>query len=324
MAGSANATVISYQTTTNAVVATTSTFVIDMSANVIDLFSAQAVFSSATPSASTFNDGRVSTATITVVSTTGVLGAYLNVGGTVLKFGVDIATAATPALLATNIATAMNANSTLNTAIVSTAAFGSSTVYSTSTAVGLRTLYYLFSSSPSTISTSGPNYRGGLDSAISGSVISLPSHGLTTGQAVLYSTGSGVTVQPLTNQTTYYVIAVDANHVELSTTAAQSLAGTFITLLSPSITGPHSFTVTPLALSGVLTLTWQASNDSTNWSNLNLTQLSFSTPFATENLIWDFGAINFKYIRAQVTGPTNGAANFTLSGYGKTYSGTGR
>ncbi|MCX5734321.1 MAG: LEPR-XLL domain-containing protein, partial [candidate division NC10 bacterium] len=55
-------------------------------------------------------------------------------------------------------------------------------------------------------------------------------HGLTTGDAVVYSAGGGTAIGGLTDGTTYYVIVVDATTVKLATTAANAKAGTVINL----------------------------------------------------------------------------------------------
>lgn len=58
---------------------------------------------------------------------------------------------------------------------------------------------------------------------------SISGHGLNTGDAVLYSDGT-TAATGLTDATTYYVIAVDADTISLATTQALALAGTAITL----------------------------------------------------------------------------------------------
>ena len=50
----------------------------------------------------------------------------------------------------------------------------------------------------------------------------IQNHGLVSGQAVRYSNGGGTTVPGLTNNSTYYVLVVDASTIKLATTAALS------------------------------------------------------------------------------------------------------
>lgn len=70
--------------------------------------------------------------------------------------------------------------------------------------------------------------------------ITITSHGLATGRAVLFTQGD-TTIGGLTTGTTYYVIRVDANTIKISTSEGDALAGTAINLTSQG-TGTHTFT----------------------------------------------------------------------------------
>ena len=61
-------------------------------------------------------------------------------------------------------------------------------------------------------------------------VITLTTHGFSTGDAVHYSNGGGTTLAGLTDDTKYYCIRLDANTFKLATTSALATAGTAINL----------------------------------------------------------------------------------------------
>jgi hypothetical protein len=66
---------------------------------------------------------------------------------------------------------------------------------------------------------------------------------LNTGDAVTYSAGGGTAIGGLTDGQTYYVIAVDADHIELAASHADALAGSAIAITNAGATGTaHSFT----------------------------------------------------------------------------------
>ena len=70
----------------------------------------------------------------------------------------------------------------------------------------------------------------------------VPNHGLISGQAIRYSNGSGNLIGGLTNNATYFVIAVDASLIRLS--VSPSLTN-FVNITSAG-TGTHTLTVTSL------------------------------------------------------------------------------
>ena len=70
----------------------------------------------------------------------------------------------------------------------------------------------------------------------------LPNHGLSSGQAVVYSNGGGTTIAGLTNGSTYYIIKVNDSIVRLSASASLSP----ITNLTAVGTGTQTLTITAL------------------------------------------------------------------------------
>ena len=75
----------------------------------------------------------------------------------------------------------------------------------------------------------------------------LPNHGLSTGQAVVYSNGGGTSVGGLTSGSTYFIIKRDNSIVRLASTAANAAAGTAVNLTAVG-TGTQTLTVTALSL----------------------------------------------------------------------------
>jgi predicted ribonuclease toxin of YeeF-YezG toxin-antitoxin module len=62
--------------------------------------------------------------------------------------------------------------------------------------------------------------------------ISYTSHGLVTGDKITYTDGGGTAISGLTDGGTYYVIRIDANTLQLATSAANATAGTEIGITS--------------------------------------------------------------------------------------------
>ena len=260
---------------------------------------------------------------MTVASPTftgGTDSATVTINGTILKAGVAWSVGASTQATATNIAAAINANSSLNTVIVATASapgtLRAGVVFSTSTRVGALANYSLSASPSNLITTSG--FAGGQDASFTASSpnIFIPAHGFSTALALLYSTGS-VAIGGLTNQTTYYTIVVDANDIQLASSSAGAQAGTFITLTSSTTTGPHTYTLAPLNISGTASFKWQGSNDCVNWFDLGVSSVTFASPYTAAAYSWDFGNYNYTCIQANVIAPTAGGLNLNVRVNGK-------
>ncbi len=251
---------------------------------------------------------------LTPTFTGGVDNAQVCINGTCLVQGTDWTKGASVTATALSIAGAINANSSLNTLVVSTNVAG--VVKTTSTLVGTAANYTLTSSTPAALSVSHPTYVGGQNASftVGSPTINIPSHGYTTAVAVLLSTGGATPPSPLVNQTTYYAILVDANNIQLATTSARAQAGTYVTFTSSSTTGPHTYTLTPLAYAGNATLQWFASNDGTNYNPLDISSVTYSSPSSTPtSTVWDFGAVNYKYFQLDVVAPTAGGLNLVVT-----------
>lgn len=264
----------------------------------------------------------------------GVDNAILAINNVTLIQGRDWNVGASTAATANAIAAAINSNSSLSSIVVATAPVSCvigrcGVVIATTTAVGTSTTYALFSSSHAALTLSGTvttnalgqgssAMTGGTNSAYSLSTdqITIASHGFTKALPVLYSTDT-VTIGGLTNQTTYYVVVVDANTIGLSSTSAVAQTGNYINLTSSSTgTTAHTFTLAPLSFTGTPSWKWQVSNDNSNWVDMNTSSVTFSSPYTASSYLWNFGNVPFRYMRLNVVGPTTGGMSFVTTGNG--------
>jgi hypothetical protein len=245
--------------------------------------------------------------------TGGVNNAVITINGTALTQGAQWSAGANTTATAASIAAAINASASLSSIVVATNT--ANIVNTTSTAVGTLSNYTTTSSTPAAIAALHATYVGGQNSsfAINSPTIFIASHGYVTGIPVLLSTGGAAAPSPLANQTTYYVIAVDANDIQLATTSARAQSGLYVTITSSSTTGPHTYTLTPSTITGTAGLQWQVSNDCVNYTNYTTTllgvavsSLTFATPYTASATTWDLGPVNYECIRAALTGPSTG------------------
>ena len=131
------------------------------------------------------------------------------------------------------------------------------------------------------------------------------------GFPVLYSS-STLTVAPLVNQTTYYVIPVDRNSFKLALTSTGAVAGLGIVITSSNTAKTYS--LAPIAITGTPSFKWQASNDGVNFNDFtansynvavsSVTMLSYT--LGGTSTIWDFGPYDYTWIRLNVVAPTKG------------------
>ena len=242
--------------------------------------------------------------------------AFLVIDGITLTQGTDFTAATSNANTATNIKNAIIANSTLNALLaVSTA---SSVVYATSTAIGANTCYGWFSSTSSALSVSNNALYGGADSAVSVSTdkVTKTNHNFTTGLQVVLQKSAGTAPTGLATGTTYYAIRNDANNFQLASSLTNAQAGIAVNVTA--ITGGGTFTLTPLAIAGTPSFKWQESNDNSNWNDISVSSVTM-TSLAPAATTWDFGNVNYRYIRLNVVAPTQGAITLVVTGIGKSH-----
>lgn len=239
------------------------------------------------------------------------------INGTELKDGVNFVGSSSSATLSHNIVVAINANTTLNTQVV---ASSSSATPGIVTVKALLPGYsnYSISSSTTGYLTSG-GFPGGLasDVDLTNDLINKTSHGLNTGERLLLVTTVGTIPGGLTTGTTYFAIKLNENQYALGTTSTTAVAGTKIDLTS--VTDNSTTDVRPLALSVAANngFFWDVSNDGTNFTPLSTVTYSSVTYSAAGNSVWDFGTMQYKYLRANFTGPTSGAISLGLKLFGR-------
>ena len=103
--------------------------------------------------------------------------------------------------------------------------------------IAIETTSTVFSVAPASVNTSTEE-------------ITITGHGISTGDGLVYSQGTTV-IGGLSNNTTYYVIVVDANTIKLAVSEANANNGTAIDLTTQG-TGTHTFTTQGLAVSYIL------------------------------------------------------------------------
>lgn len=257
---------------------------------------------------------------LTPTFTTGRDNAVVSINGVGLTQGTDWNKSNTSSATAKSISDAIMANSTLNVVVHSTWTSGG-VVLATSTMVGDAVNYTLLSSTPTALTWSGATMTGGDDSAYSlnSAVIALPTHGFTTALPVLYS-GSPA-IGGLSTGTTYYVVVVDPNDIELASTSTGAVAGVGIVITSSATpVTSDTYTLKPLTWTqGPASGKWQVSNDGTTWGDYTTTAFGVavtSQTFVATNpattVTQDFGQIDYSWIRYNVLGPTRGGINLQV------------
>jgi trimeric autotransporter adhesin len=279
------------------------------------------VFATATVAGSAGNSFTMASSTPSAMTvgnatfTGGLSSATIRINGVTLTAGVNWTVGASTQLTASSIATAINANSSLNSVIVST--FASNIVYATSTLPGSAYNYSIVTN-PSDKLVAGSAFTGGSEPSYSSgtAIITIPNHGFTLGLPVLY-TSSTISITNLTNQTTYYAVPRSVNTISLATSKANAQNGTYITLGSIATNASHTFTLTPLAITGSPSFKWQISNDGSNWTDSTVSSVTFGSPYTATTTFWDFGLVTMHYIRLKVTAPTTGGLDINVIGNGK-------
>lgn len=254
---------------------------------------------------------------------TGGIARYtLIINGVTLTEGVDFnADTLKSTTTAVNIKNAINANAILATQV------SASTPSATVAQVNIVDLYpgnhnYYIVASTTGWTTTG--FSQGADSDINTQTdtITKTNHALTTGLAVLFGTAGGSSITGLSNQTTYYAIKLNENQYQLATTTTNAVAGTAIDISAPLGVGSYTITPCPLTTQGGNGFYWSVSNDNANFTNLtgvsvNGISVSSVTYSSANNSVWDFGALDYKYLRLNYKAPTRGGLAITITVYGR-------
>jgi len=240
----------------------------------------------------------------------------INIGGVTLTEGTDFTATSNNTNTAKAIAAAINAHATLSTLYVSTNI--AAVVYSTAIAGG--TAYNTsINSSTSAYAITGSGFSGGTASDIADSIFTESAHGLGTGWGMKYATTAGTAPQNLITQTTYYAIVIDPNRFKLASSTTTAAAGTAITV--STFTGSGTFTFTPRSFAtgavggsiGAPSFKFQASNDNTNWNDVQSTISSFT--YTADG--YGIRAVSeayfpYKYLRINFVAPSQGALDLDV------------
>lgn len=223
----------------------------------------------------------------------------------------DISSDTTAAQVAARAETALNALTGFTAAITSddTAADGTMTL--TQTSYGPTTDPVPKNAAESGAgSISGVQSTGGVSAEIdlATDVITIPSHGFTTGLKGQLTTTGGLPAG-LSLATNYFVIYVSASTIKLASSLANAEAGTAIDITTHG-TGVHTFT--PTALGGA-TVKLQGSNDETNYDDLASQSVTIS---AAGNELFHVSNPAYDYLRILFT-PSAGAVGLTVKVVGK-------
>lgn len=113
-------------------------------------------------------------------------------------------------------------------------------------------------------------------------------HGFVTGMKV-QATTAGTLAVPLVVATDYFIIRVSADYFALATTYALAIAGTRLAITNVGVT---STTLTAVALSA--SVTFQKSNDGTNWIDLQT-----ATAITVDgSVIVEVANVSYRYFKA--------------------------
>jgi hypothetical protein len=275
--------------------------------------------------------GDTTATTLASTLTGGQDNAAIAINGTRIVANRDFFPKTSNAVTATALAAGINATIP---SIVAAQATGA-VVIATSTSVGAATTYSLYSSTQAALTVDGTvtadsasgatgAMRGGSNSAYAynSGTINIPAHGLSTAYPVWLSTTAGFGITGLTGNVTYYSIISDANNIKLAATSTGAVAGSYITLLSTSVVGPHTFGLNAQTYSTTAstpTFIWSASNDGSNFTQIpGVSSVTWSTPAAGSQL-WEFAPATYRYYRFSITKPGTGGMNISVTTNGNSY-----
>lgn len=144
------------------------------------------------------------------------------------------------------------------------------------------------------------------------SEITIPSHGYATGAPVVATT-TGTLPAPLQLATTYYVIVVDSNTIQLAETLAEAQAGTFIELVDDGSEGAvNTLTGTAKAGSVQPQVTNVANPSDSDWVNKGT---ATTLTGGAQNVVIEYDRKEMAYSKFRVTiGSIAGSFDFKVIG----------
>lgn len=247
--------------------------------------------------------------------------ALVAINGIAFRQGTNFTASVDSATTAKSLSDAIMADPRLNTIITSTWA-ATGVVTATASAFGVNA-YTLFTSTPAVLKLNGSatnttdTFLNGLANSISSGTFTKANHGFTNGLDLLYTKTAGTDPENLVANTTYFAIRDTASTFRLATTRALATAATPTSIVVSTFTGAGTFVFTPLVLAGSPAFKLQVSNDNTNWFDLNVTSVTFVSPYTATNQFWDLGTPSYGYLRANYVTGTQGGVALTLTANGR-------
>lgn len=237
----------------------------------------------------------------------------------ILEAGVSFTPVATASGTAKALSNAIMANTSLSAVLSSTWSLVSvssvGVITATASVVGTDANSWALSvvggnSGLVTLGAFSNGAASGVD--LTNDILTISTHGLTTGFPVWPSATSGTLPTGLTSGTTYFIIKNTGSSVKLATSQANALAGTAVDMTA--VTSNGAFKLNPTAFTGAWGFDWQSSNDGVNWFTLpNISSVTYASP---DNTMMD-GEINYRYLRIRFNAGTFGGMNFKVIGNGK-------
>jgi hypothetical protein len=265
---------------------------------------------------------RINTSSVLTSSKTlnGVNETVVYVGTNTLTQSIDWTAQTTASGTAKAISDAIQAN--MNSLVsstwsmVATSSFG--VVNATYSVVGPSGNIRFYSNKPTILNFGTGAFTNGSNSNVASNVVTKASHNLTTGLPVLYTKTSGTDPQNLIANTTYYAIRLGANTFSLASSAANATAASPTAITISTVTGSGAFVLTPLAITGTPSFKWQYSNDNATWGDVSVSSVTMASyTLGGATTVWDFGSVNYRYLRLNVLAPTTGGIYLKVIGIGK-------
>jgi hypothetical protein len=234
---------------------------------------------------------------------------------------------------AISLASAIVNSASLGGLVLATAPGNGAIVYASSTFNGAQYNYNLVSSTPTQLIISSAQMQGGVtpgDVLNSQIFTSTNTTFFPLGMQVLYSTGGSASlIGGLVNQTTYYVVPLNAGTFELAFCSSCAIQGgsqnfaKVTSTLTHNNAGLFTYTLTPLnfTLTGVTaapaTIQWRSSNDGINFFNAVSStggfigaNITLTTAAAINTQGFDFGIYNYKFLQLNISSASIGSILF--------------
>ncbi len=122
----------------------------------------------------------------------------------------------------------------------------------------------------------------------------------------------------LTLNSTYYVIPVDANNIQLSLTSTGAVAGVpLVWTSSRAVTTTDLYSFTVPAIAGTESYGFWASIDGSGYTQVGSTVTISAFVFPSTSTFTDIGAYDWKWLQARVVAPTAGAMPISVYVHGE-------